>query len=196
MTNKEKYQRAFSVLHASDDCLEAVKTMKIAHGVYRKKLAAVAAVAIMVLAMASIAYARDVGGIQRNVQIWLHGELTDAVMVVEDGEYTLTYTDENGETHKRGGGGVAIDSSGRERPLTAEELLEDLNSPEVEYRDDGSVWLDYMDQRFEITDKFDADGFCYVTVMEEDHPLYVTVKYKAGLCAQVNRYATPKDFVN
>ena len=69
-------------------------------------------------------------------------------------------------------------------------------SPEVEFNDGGSVWLYYMDQKLEITDKFDEDGFCYVTVMEGDHPLYVTVKYKDSLCAQTNRYALPEDFAS
>ena len=194
MTNKERYQRTFSTLHASGNCIREVKAMKKTHKVYVSRLVAVCAAAVMVLAMASVAYAKDVGGIQRNVQIWLHGELTDAVMVVEDGSYTLAYEDENGETHERSGGGVAYDGFGRERPLTAEELLEDLNGPEVKYRDDGSVWLYYMDQKLEITDKFDEDGFCYVTVMEGDHPLYVTVKDGYSLIARPGRYATPADF--
>ena len=51
-----------------------------------------------------------------------------------------------------------------------------------------------MDQKLEITDKFDEDGFCYVTVMEGDHPLYVTVKDGYSLIAQPGRYATPRDF--
>lgn len=194
MTNKDKYQRAFSVLHASDDCLEGIKAMKNTHRVYWNKLVAVCAAVVVVLALASVAYAADVGGIQRSVQIWLHGDRTDAVMVVDNGEYTLTYTDENGQTHEQGGGGVAYDFFGRERPLTAEELLDGLDAPDVEYKDDGSVWLYYRDQKLEITDKFDGDGFCYVTVMEGDHPLYVTVKYKDGVCAQTDRYATPGDF--
>ena len=194
MTNKEKYQRTFSTLHASENILVEVKTVKKTHKVYVSRLVAVCAAVLMVLALASIAYAEDVGGIQRNVQIWLHGELTDAVMVVGDGEYTLTYTDETGETHERSGGGVAYDGFGHERPLTAEELLKDLNGPEAKYRDDGSVWLYYMDQKLEITDKFDEDGFCYVTVIEGDHPLYVTVKDGHSLIAQPGRYATPRDF--
>ena len=32
------------------------------------------------------------------MQLWLHGDQTDAVMTVEPGHYTLEYTDENGET--------------------------------------------------------------------------------------------------
>lgn len=194
MTNKEKYQRTFSALHASEDCIREVKTMKKTSRKYVSKLVVAVAAAVMVLALASVAYAADVGGIQRTVQIWLHGDQTDAVMVVDNGSYTLTYEDENGETHERGGGGVAYDIFGRERPLTEEELLEGLDGPEVEYKDDGSVWVYYRDQKIEITDKFDKDGFCYVTVMEDEHPLYVTVKYQEGLCAMTNRYPTSEDF--
>ena len=184
MMNKEKYQRTFSVLHASDECLEEVKKMTRKHGLYWKKIVAVGAVAIMVFAMASVAYAKNVGGIQRNVQIWLYGELTDAVMVIEDGGYTMSYTDENGETHERQGGGLVYEGPFHSaRPMTAEEVLALLPIPEVKYEDDGSVWLYYMDQKMDITDLFDEDGFCYVTVTEKDHPLYVTVKYQTSLCA-------------
>ena len=63
--------------------------MNKARGYYWKKIVVAGSAAILMLAMAAVAYAKDVGGIQRNVQIWLYGELTDAVMVVENGEYTL-----------------------------------------------------------------------------------------------------------
>ena len=197
MTNKEKYQRTFSVLHASEGCLEEVKKMSQKHGFYWKKIVAVGAAAIMIFALASAAYARDVGGIQRNVQIWLYGELTDAMMVIEEGQYTMSYTDENGETHERQGGGIVYEGPfNTARPITAEEVLELPPVPEVRYEEDGSVWLYYLDQKLDITDLFDEDGFCYITVTEKDHPLYVTVKYQTSLCAQTNRYATPKDFEN
>jgi hypothetical protein len=204
MTNKEKYQRTFSALHASGDILMEVKTMKSNHRVYINKLIAVCAAAVMILALASVAYAADVGGIRRTVQIWLHGDQTDAVMVTgtsEDGtmgQYTLTYTDENGVEHERGGGGVAIEGDGTQRPLTAEEMMEEVESgsPEVEYKDDGTVWLYCRDQKIELTNLFDADGFCYITVMENGRPLYVTVKYQDGWCTQSDCYATPADFRN
>ena len=109
MTNKERYQRTFSALHASENCIREIKAMKKTHKVYVRRLFAACAAAVMVLALASVAYAKDVGGIQRGIQIFLHGELTDAVMVVEDGEYTMTYTDENGETRERQGGGIVYE---------------------------------------------------------------------------------------
>lgn len=57
--------------------------------------------------------------------------------VSDDGTYTIEYPDENGETREISGGGIAYEADGTERPLTGEELLEEANSPDVEYNDDG-----------------------------------------------------------
>ena len=67
MTNKQRYQRTFSVLHASEDCLMEVKAMKHTKKINISRLAAVCAAAVMVMALACAAYAADVGGIQRSV---------------------------------------------------------------------------------------------------------------------------------
>lgn len=64
--------------------------------------------------------------------------------------------------------------------MTGEELLEEANSPDVEYNDDGTVWLYYKNQKIEITDKF-KDDVCYVKVQDGDETLYVTVKYRMVL---------------
>ena len=80
MTNKQRYQRTFSVLHASEDCLMEVKTMKHTKKINISRLAAVCAAAVMVMALACAAYAADVGGIQRSVQLWINGDQTDAVL--------------------------------------------------------------------------------------------------------------------
>ena len=71
---------------------------------YLPRAVLVCAAVMLVLALAATAYAADVGGIQRTIQIWVHGDQTDAVLNVEDGEYSLVYTDENGETHEQFGG--------------------------------------------------------------------------------------------
>ncbi|MBR2667516.1 MAG: hypothetical protein IKD96_05110 [Oscillospiraceae bacterium] len=175
MTNKEKYQRAFSVLHASDDCVKEINDMKKTKRVYIPKLAAVCAIVVLVLGLASITYAADIGGIQRNIQIWFRGDQTDAVLEVQDGSYTLTYEDEDGNIREQSGGGVAYDMFGRERALTEEEIIEHLDSPEVEFREDGSVWVYYHSQTLEITDQFDEDGVCYVQLKDGDEVLYMTV---------------------
>ena len=46
---------------------------------------------VMLLGMMAVAYAADIGGIQRTIQIWFQGEQTDAVLEIQDGEYTLGY---------------------------------------------------------------------------------------------------------
>lgn len=140
------------------------------------------------------AYAKNVGGIQRMVQIWIHGDQTDAVMEVsEDGTYQMTYQDENGQEQKIEGGGIAMEANGQERPLTADELLAEQNSPEVEYLNDGSVWVYYRNQKIDITDKFDDRGICFVQVKDEKGPLYMTIKYKDGWCVNADKYSNPAE---
>ena len=72
--------------------------------------------AALVLALSGAAYAADFGGIQRTVQLWFHGEQTDAVMTIHPDEYTVDFTDKDGNAHQRGGGGVAFHKGGTERP--------------------------------------------------------------------------------
>ena len=77
-------------------------------------------------------------GIQRTIQLWIHGDQTDSTLdIKEDGSYSLNYSDENGNTVEQGGGGVAFDADGTERPLTEDEIMEQINMPEVEYEEDG-----------------------------------------------------------
>ena len=168
--------------------------MKQAKRHYLPRVAVVCAAVILVLALAATAYAADVGGIQRTIQLWVHGDQTDAVLNVEGGEYSLTYTDENGEQHGQSGGGKAFDIFGRERDVTEEEIRELLDMPDVEYRDDGSVWVYYHSQRIEITDKFDDDGVCYVKVSDGGKTYYMTVKYQNGHCISENKFASPDSF--
>lgn len=188
MTNKEKYQRTFSELHASADFIEEIETMKKTKKRTTPKFVTIAAVIVLIVALSGVAYATDLGGIQRTVQVWFHGDPTDAVFEVQDGEYTLTFEDENGETHTQQGGGVAIDIFGRERPLTEEELMINVNSPEVVYNDDGSVWVYYLDQKIDITDKFDENGICYVQLKDGNASIYMTIDDNGGYSMNTNKY--------
>lgn len=177
MTNKEKYKRTFAALHASENFMEvtAMKNTKRAH---IPRLVAVCAAIALMLGLASLAYAADVGGIQRTIQLWIHGEQTNVVLdITHDGytAYTATYTDADGTVHEQSGGGAASDLFGGVRPLTEDEIIEHLKLPNLEYRDDGTVWLYNFEQSIEITDKFDEDGVCRVQLLNGDETLYVSI---------------------
>lgn len=195
MTNKEKYQKAFSVLHASDRCrMEAEDMMKMKKANYKKTVAAAAAAAILLVGGTGTAYAANVGGIQRTIQLWIYGDQTTATLTANDDDtYTITYSDKDGNEKTMGTGGVAIQADGTEAPLTPEEIEEHLNMPDVEYEDDGSVWVYYQDQKLDITDKF-VDGVCYTKIEGKDKTLYLTVKYDNGYAVSENKYISPDEF--
>ena len=192
MTNKERYQRAFSALHASAKTME-VRPMENKRKHYVRRAVAVCAAAALVLALAGIAYAADVGGIQRTIQVWLRGDLTNATLDIQGGEYTLTYTDGQGQAQERGGGGIAMEADGTERALTEEEIMEQLDSPDVEYGADGSVTVWWRGKGMNITDKF-QNGVCYVQLRDGGESLYLTVKYQAGYGWSNEDYPDPNDF--
>ena len=199
MTDKEKFQRVFGKLHASPDVLTEVlnmttdeKVIPIKKKRFVPKAAAAIAAIILVVGSGSAAYAMDLGGIQRIVQVWIHGDQTDATFTVENGSYTLDYKNADGNDVHQGGGGVAIED-GAERPLTADELLEEINMPDVEYKEDGTVWVYYLGQEMEITDKF-QDGICYVQLKADGKTQYITVKYQDGFATSPHGYVQPSEF--
>lgn len=196
MTNKEKYKQAFDALAASGDFQVEVDNMSILNRRHKlKTIAAVIAACLIVTIGTGTAYAADVGGIQRKVQLWIHGDQTDATLKFDsDGSYTGTYTDKDGNEKEIGGGGIAYEWNGTERPLTEEELMEEMNAPDVEYEDDGTVMLYYKNQSVDITNKFDKDGVCYVKLEDGDKTLYVTVKYNNGFSTSWDRYMMPYEF--
>ena len=192
MTNKERYQRAFSTLHASEKMME-VRSMENTKKRYVRRTVAVCAAAALVLALAGAAYAADVGGIRHTVQVWLHGDQTDAVLDIQGSEYTLTYTDEQGRAQERGGGGVAVEADGTERALTEEEIVEQLDTPEVEYGEDGTVTVWWRSKGVDITDKFEND-VCYVQLKDGGETKYLTVKYQNGYACSDTAYISPSAF--
>lgn len=198
MTEKERFQRAFAPLHASPDTMTEVTKMterKTKRPALRRA-ATIGLAAALVLALGSVAYASDLGGIQRTVQLWLNGEMTDATLTVNEGSYTLRYPDKDGTEHERGGGGIAIEDDGTERALTEEEVLEHLNAPEVVYEDDGTVMLYYRGQSLDITDRFDEDGLCHVLLRDEQDggkTLFVTIRYNDGYSYNSTKYEDPSD---
>lgn len=200
MTDKEIFQKTFEKLHASPDVVTKVlnptEEKKVIPVKKRSipKIAVAALTLAMVLSMGSVAYAKDFLGIQRIVQIWMHGACTDAVLTVENGTYTLDYTDENGESVHQSGGGIAMNQDGTQRPLTTEEFLDDINTvPDVVYNEDGSVWIYYRNQKWEITDNFE-DDFCYVKLTVDGETKYITVMYHNGYAVSPHGYSNPEIF--
>lgn len=196
MTNREKYKQAFSALQASERISLEVENMAIISQKRRKNYIAAGLAACMVLVTgAAMVYAADLGGIQRTVQVWVHGDQTTAVMEFneEDGSYYIKYPDDQGAEVEERGGGVAIEEDGSERPLTEEELMEQINAPDLEYGDDGTVKFYYMDQVMDITDQFE-DGVCYLQLKVGDTVQYVTIPYGQGYAMSPSRYLDPKEF--
>lgn len=200
MTDKEKFQKTFDKLHASPDVLTEVlnmttekKSVPIRRKRYAPKVAVAVAALVLIVGSGSVAYAMDLGGIQRIVQVWIHGDQTNAIFTIDEGTYTLDYTDENGKEVHRGGGGVAFNANGSERPLTEEELWSEINAPEVEYEDDGRVIVYYLNQQMDITDKFEND-ICYLQLQVDGETRYMTVKYQNGYVMSPHGYVQPDEF--
>ena len=196
MSNKEKYQRAFGALHSSRDYSLEVKDMKKRGFVIPRVAVASFAVVALLGISSGTAYAMDLGGIQETIRIWIHGREATAVMNLDDGVYTITYTDENGELQQLGGGGVAIDANGNESQVTANEFVENLDRPEVVYENDGSIWVVYHAQKIEITNSFNEDDICYLDITENDKHLYFTIKNdgSGGYAMSDDGFKSPKDF--
>lgn len=135
-----------------------------------KTLAAAVAACLIVTVGTGTAYASDLGGIQRKVQLWIHGDQTTATLTINsDGSYTGTYADKDGKNKEFGGGGIA-------------------------FNQDGSVILYYKNQSIDITHKFNKDNICYVKLVDGDDSLYVTVKYNNGYASSPNKYISPWEF--
>lgn len=177
MTNKERYKKAFSTLHASDHISLEVTMMEKRKSIYRmKKVAAACAAVVLACGSMTVAYAADLGGIQQKIDAWIHGEKTEVNAVDHgNGHYTYTFTDENGDSKEMGGGGIAIDEFGNETPLSAEEVLEQaVNS--VEADEDGKVWLYYYDKKIEITDLFNKENICKVALNHNGQTVYFKIQ--------------------
>ena len=200
MTDKEKFKKIFEKLHASPDVITEVLSMseerKVVSINKRRsmyRVAAAVAAMIIIVGSGSVAYAMNLGGIQRIVQIWIHGEQTNATFTVNEGQYTLEYKDKDGNTVQQNGGGIALEEDGTERTLTEEELWEEVTTPEVEYKEDGTVWVYYKNQKLDITDKFENE-ICYLQLEDGDEVKYLTIKYQNGYAMSPHGYVQPSKF--
>lgn len=194
MTNKEKYKQAFSVLQTSGDFSMEVEKIAMRQKHHKvKTIAAAVAACIVLVGGAGTAYAANLGGIQRTIQLWINGDQTNATLEINNDGNSSTYTikipDENGNSTEINGGGVAMDGDGVKRPLTEDEIMDQINQPDVEYEDDGSVWLYYKDRKLDITDRFE-DGICYVKLTDGKDVKYLTIKYNDGYAMSDSKYVS------
>ena len=122
--------------------------------------------------------------------------LEECYPALRHSDYTVNYTDSEGNERERSGGGVPFEPDGTERALTEEELFEHLNEPEVEEREDGTVTVYYLDQKLDVTDKFDEDGVCYVQLEGGEKTIYMTIKRGNGYATSTTKYILPSEFNN
>jgi len=195
MTNKEKYKQAFSAIHISDEFSLEVKKMKATSNKPKlNRFVASIAACVLIICSATVAYATDFCGVQRTIKLWIHGDQTDITIEFDgNGNYSMEYIDDKGDSNQQSGGGVALEDDGTERPLTEDELLELITSPEVHYEDNGSVWVYWFDHKINITDKFEIN-VCYVKLINGEEILYMTVKYKNGYSTAPDKYLIPSSF--
>lgn len=178
MTNRERYKQAFSALHASDDISLEVNGMKKANLKFSMKpvLAVCLCVAVLV-SCAGAAYAADLGGIRETIRVWFGGKQVDATVTENEDGYGFT-VHLDGETKTFGGGGVAIEGDGTERPLTAEEVLADFNT-QIDTDENGRVWLYHFEQSYDITD-FLTGGTCKLSLEKDGETLYFDIENENG----------------
>ena len=192
MNNHEKYKQAFSAIHISNNfSLEVNNMANTSKKIKRYRLVASVAAFVLIIGSATAVYAADIGGIQRRLQLWRYGEQTDVTIQFDgNGNYEMNYIDKEGNSQCQEGGGIAFDFWGNERPLTEEELIEEMNSPEVCYLEDGTVLVYWYNQEVEITDLFE-DEVCYIKLVNGNETLYVTVKYQDGWNSSYRKFIAP-----
>lgn len=181
MNNRDTYKQAFSVLHASREISlkEASMNTKKAQRALRPAFVVAISVAAVFGCLGG-AYAADLGGIQEKIRLWMGGESVEATIVQDPESTTGAYEvlDENGEVIM-GGGGVAIEADGTERPITIDEAADQFNNY-VDRDENGTVWLYDNDQAYDITDLV-VDGACNVVIQDADgNPAYYEIEDNNG----------------
>lgn len=177
MTNREKYKEAFSVLQTSRDISLEVENMANMKRKHKMNLAFAAFAACILVGGSVTAYAADVGGIQEIFSAWINGQKVTVSVKdnADENGYTFSYNNEGTEV-VWGGGGVAIDENGNEEKLTAQDIMAEYSdTPQVDTDDEGRVWIYLKDQSGDITDLFDGNGVCRVSVIADGITHYVKV---------------------
>ena len=103
----------------------------------RRSLVSIAAAVVLIIGVTGGAYAADLGGFRNTVDTWLYGEPVQAeIEEVSEGNFVIHYPD--GRTRETGG--VYYDSEGNAHGVTEEDIIAELDYPEVVKNEDGTVF--------------------------------------------------------
>ena len=156
-----------------------------------RRIVGIILAACLIFTLAVTAYAADIGGIRRMVQIWLLGEQVTAELIAQDIGYTILGED---GSILMAGGGIAIEEDGTECPLTEEEILDHLDQPDLVHDLDGSMWIYDHGQKIELTeDMFDEDGYCYLELRGGENVLYATIDKNGGMMTSPDAFPQPEE---
>ena len=114
MMDKEQYKKTFdTVASFGMEPLEVRRIMKNSRKhAYMNKIAAAAAVVAVLAGSTGVAYAANVGGIQRTLQLWLYGDQTNAELVIDENGERL-HGNPFGRRHSHRGGRHRAPAHGR-----------------------------------------------------------------------------------
>lgn len=152
MTNKEKYQKAFSVLKPSGNIRMEDLNMKRFH--LSKVVAAAAAAVICFVASNSICYAATGNTWVEKMVVYFNGEAVETDVEVTDlgdGNYSYSMEVPDEEALSE----IAIVSDGSGKNVTSFAIMKE-ESPYLS-EEEGEVWLYYQEGKVNITEDF-ADG--------------------------------------
>lgn len=194
MTNKEKYKRSFDALQPSKAFNVRLEEspMRRKNTALRRALIVVCALLVFSIAGTS-AYAANVGNVQRIIQVWLHGDLTEATMIVDEANGSYRLTDKDGK-EIGGGGGVVENEDGTLRPANKEELEEHLANEVYTDTIDGKMYLLFKNQKMDLTGKFKDSDYYYVTIQDGDDKIFATITKDGGVASSKTRYLLPNEF--
>ena len=193
MTERERYQRMFSVIRPSADFSLEVTEMKTGRKT-AKVLVALCTALALIIGSVTVAYAADLSGFRQMVQVWIKGERQD-VEIEQVAEGHFQWTDENGDTQR--GGGVIQQDNGDVLPLTIDQWAQQMSDMGfAEKAEDGTVWFYYKDYKEDITEQVANDGIAKIQLEEDGKPLYITVKdnHSGGYAININPNGFNEEF--
>lgn len=172
MTEHEKYKRMFSVIRPSTNVNLEVIRMDMNKKSKKGLIATCATLAFV--GATSVAYATDFAGVRQAIRAWIHGEEKNIILEeLEPGHFS--WHSEDGESGSVGG--LVYDGLEDPKPIAAEDVKDELESPYVYVDGNGITWLCYKDQKVDISEQIaNNNGTARVEMEDEGRTMYVTVR--------------------